>query len=100
MERNSPAAHTAHAGAGGSWVEEGGMFGSFARKTTVAVVAVSVAVSVCATTAYAEAEKCKAGIIKANAAFVQAKAKALAKCEEAVVKGKLPAGDCHADAKA
>jgi hypothetical protein len=44
--------------------------------------------------------KCKAGIIKAAAAFVQAKAKALAKCEEAIVKGKLPAGDCHADPKA
>jgi hypothetical protein len=74
------------------------MFGFRVRAATVALVATFI-VGFPLAVAHADAIKCKAGIVKADAAFVQAKAKALAKCEEAIVKGKLPAGDCHADVK-
>ena len=48
----------------------------------------------------AGATKCRAAIIKAGAGFVQAKAKALQKCEEAKVKGKLPSSTvCLTEAK-
>jgi hypothetical protein len=95
-----PLPHTAHAEAGGSWVEEGGMYGWYSARTLAALVVATLVVGVDATAAHADPVKCKAAIIKGAAAFVQAKAKALAKCEEAMVKGKLPTGDCHADVKA
>lgn len=75
------------------------MSGSLSSSKLAAVVASAIALTL-PSYARADAVKCKAAIIKANAAFVQAKAKALAKCEDAIVKGKLPAGDCHADPKA
>ncbi len=74
------------------------MFGFLPRVTTVALVAAAV-IGFHPISAHADAVKCKAAIVKSDATFIQAKAKALAKCEEAIVKGKLPAGDCHADAK-
>ena len=76
------------------------MYGRCSTLMGAAVVATMLVVGFVASPAHADPVKCKAGIIKAAAAFVQAKAKALAKCEEAIVKGKLPAGDCHADPKA
>jgi hypothetical protein len=76
------------------------MYGSFPVRSLVAVVAATLVIGSQATVAHADAVKCKAAIIKGGAAFIQAKAKALAKCEDAVVKGKEPAGDCHANAKA
>jgi len=52
-------------------------------------------------TAAAEAVKCRAAIIKASASYAQARAKALQKCEDAVVKGRLPLTTvCTDDAKA
>ncbi len=76
------------------------MSGSFASRRVLVAVAVAALVVSYGTAAYADAQKCKAAIVKAGAAFVQAKAKALVKCEEAMVKGKLAAGDCHGDPKA
>ncbi len=42
-------------------------------------------------TVQADPLRCKATIVKASAAFVQAKAKVVQKCHEAILKGKLPA---------
>ena len=44
------------------------------------------AIAICASTASAQIEKCQRAITKASAQYVQARAKALSKCEEAVVK--------------
>ncbi len=78
------------------------MLGSFAAspRALAATAAVALAIVTLAPPAQATPEKCTAAIVKSGAAFVQAKAKALAKCEEAMVKGKLARGDCHADPKA
>lgn len=47
------------------------------------------------------AVKCKGAIIKATAGFVQAQTKALQKCAQRIVTGKLPPGtDCHANGSA
>jgi hypothetical protein len=47
--------------------------------------------------ARAEPAKCRAAIIKASASFVQAEARALRRCREQIVRGKLPPGtDCLA----
>ncbi len=76
------------------------MSGSLSSSKVAAVAACVATFAFHVPFARADAVKCKAAIIKADATFIQAKAKALAKCEEAMVKGKLPAGDCHADPKA
>ncbi len=76
------------------------MLGSLSRRALVATIATVLCSAVHATPAVADAVKCKAAIIKSGAAFVQAKAKALAKCEESIVKGKRAPGDCHTDIKA
>src|SRR5262245_9741243 len=48
-----------------------------------------------ANVARADATKCRAGIAKASAAFVQSRGKALRACADAVVRGRLPpATDC------
>ena len=48
-----------------------------------------------AASAHAEPAKCQRAIIDGAATFVRIKAKALAQCEDAVIKGKLPRGtDC------
>ncbi len=75
------------------------MHGRCSARLVAAFVAMVVGIGFAATSARADAVKCKAAIIKGGAAFVQAKGKALAKCEDAIVKRKLPAGDCHADPK-
>src|SRR5262245_29528103 len=93
-----PLPQTAHA-TGGSWVEEGGMFGRWSRSVLVTVGVTSLFGALFASTASADPVKCKAEIIKSSAAFLQAKAKALAKCEEKTVKGQ-PQGDCHLAAQA
>ncbi len=50
--------------------------------------------------AYADPVKCKATITKASSQYVQARTKALVKCEGAVVAGKLPmATDCSNEMK-
>jgi len=50
--------------------------------------------------AQADPAKCRAAIVKASAAFVQAKARALHKCEDKVVRGKFPpTTDCPGDAR-
>ena len=51
-------------------------------------------------TARADAVKCQRSILKESGKFAQAKIKALSKCEESKLKGKLPpATDCHLDPK-
>jgi hypothetical protein len=56
------------------------------------------ALAVCGSTAGAETTKCQRTIAKANSQFVQAQVKALTKCEESIVKGKI-SGPCP-DSKA
>ncbi len=53
-----------------------------------------------ATNAHADPLKCKRGILKEAGKFAAAKIKALGKCEEGQLKGKIPPGDCHLDPKA
>src|SRR5678816_3544977 len=66
------------------------------------VVALSFAAAVAfATSAHADVVKCKRGILKESGKFAQAKMKALAKCEEAKLKGKFPlVTNCHTEEKA
>jgi hypothetical protein len=53
-----------------------------------------------ASPARADAARCQAAIIKANGRFVEGKARALQKCREQVVEGRLPAGiDCQDNLK-
>jgi hypothetical protein len=50
--------------------------------------------------AQADPAKCQAAIVKASAAFVQARARALHKCEDKVVRGKFPpTTQCPGDAR-
>ena len=53
-----------------------------------------------AATAHADPVKCQRGILKESGKFAQAKMKALKKCEEAILKGKIPNQDCHLELKA
>jgi hypothetical protein len=58
-------------------------------RTLVAAAVAAICSIAFAGTVRADAVKCKAAIIKASAGYAQARAKALQKCEDAIVKGKL-----------
>ncbi len=73
------------------------MNGLFSRSAVFVFAIITIGFQ--STAARADAVKCKAAIVKGAAAFIQTKANALAKCEEAIVEGKVLAGDCHADPK-
>ena len=71
-----------------------------ARRLIVSTLSLT-AVALLATGAHADPIKCQRSILKESGKFAQAKIKALAKCEEAVLKGKFPpATNCHIEAKA
>jgi len=59
------------------------------------IAAALVASLALAVPAHADPLKCKQEIAKDTAKYVQAAAKALQKCREAIVKGKIPPQDCH-----
>ena len=64
-------------------------------------VAVVACVLLSSATARADVAKCGAAISNGSAAFVQAEAKALQRCEDVKLKGKLPpATECRTEAKA
>src|SRR5436853_5079707 len=66
---------------------------------SVVTVALSLAVSaILAATAHADPIKCQRSILKDSGKFAQAKIKALSKCEEGRLKGKV-IGLCSADVK-
>jgi hypothetical protein len=70
-----------------------------AKKLLVGTLSLLATVALTAT-AQADAVKCQRSILKESGKFAQAKIKALSKCEEAKLKGKLPPmTDCHLDAK-
>jgi hypothetical protein len=73
------------------------MTASIARPLAVAA---AVALLLTQGTAAADAGKCQQAIVKESAKLIQTKAKALQKCEDGRVKGKLPAStDCVAEPK-
>jgi hypothetical protein len=77
------------------------MYSARPGRSFVAALIAATAGLLLAGTANADPVKCKAAIIKASSSFAQAKAKALQKCEDTVVKGKLPQGtDCSNEIKA
>jgi len=66
-------------------------------KLPIRVLAALAVASALAGPARAVPEQCRAAIIKASAAFVQAESRALRRCGERIVRGKLPPGtDCLA----
>ncbi len=72
----------------------------FTSRLVVALCAFGIAAAFDGTPAAADPLKCKATIVKASSQYVQARTKALVKCEGAVVAGKLPIGtDCHNEMK-
>ena len=72
----------------------------FTSRLVVVLFAFGVAAAFDGTPAAADPLKCKATIVKASSQYVQARTKALVKCEGAVVAGKLPlATDCHNEMK-
>ncbi len=69
-------------------------------RATPLVVAVVTSLALAAASAHADPLKCKAAITKTASQYVQARTKALVKCEGAVVAGKLPlATDCGNELK-
>ncbi|TMA82266.1 MAG: hypothetical protein E6J72_03175 [Deltaproteobacteria bacterium] len=67
---------------------------------TVSLSSLTYQVSISPASVVKVASKCRGAIVKAADGFVRAKATALQKCREAILKGKLPpATVCHADAK-
>ena len=70
------------------------------RRTTAAALRYTSIVVLLAlsTSAHADPSRCKAAILRNSAAFLQAKAKALNKCERDIVVGTLPPStNCHTD---
>jgi hypothetical protein len=69
------------------------------RSLVAALVAAVGSLALTATVG-AEPVKCKAAIVKASASYAQSRAKLLQKCEDTIVKGKLPQSTvCTAEAK-
>ncbi len=74
---------------------------AFRRRWSLTASLLAAALALATSTAHAEAVKCRRAIAKAASQLAQAEIGALAKCEQAVLRGTLPAEtDCHADPKA